>query len=100
MRKPALVAPRVVGDGIDAEIAAHAHVGEAFLHRAPAADAEHQQRQDEDEGPAPADHEQTDREDRGAPPDRRPLRSEEHTSELQSLMRISYAVFSLNDKPK
>src|SRR3546814_941183 len=24
-----------------------------------------------------------------------PLRSEEHTSELQSLMRISYAVFSL-----
>src|SRR3546814_7633785 len=32
-----------------------------------------------------------------------PLRSEEHTSELQSLMRISYAVFCLkkknNDKP-
>src|SRR3546814_3126958 len=32
------------------------------------------------------------------------LRSEEHTSELQSLMRISYAVFCLkkkkNDKPK
>src|SRR3546814_8200273 len=26
---------------------------------------------------------------------RRPLRSEEHTSELQSLMRISYAVFCL-----
>src|SRR3546814_4707215 len=26
------------------------------------------------------------------------LRSEEHTSELQSLMRISYAVFSLNKK--
>src|SRR3546814_8787796 len=26
-------------------------------------------------------------------------RSEEHTSELQSLMRISYAVFSLNTKP-
>src|SRR3546814_5229347 len=25
-------------------------------------------------------------------------RSEEHTSELQSLMRISYAVFCLNDK--
>src|SRR3546814_2570958 len=25
-----------------------------------------------------------------------PTRSEEHTSELQSLMRISYAVFSLN----
>src|SRR3546814_1918443 len=29
------------------------------------------------------------------PPGIRPLRSEEHTSELQSLMRISYAVFCL-----
>src|SRR3546814_6025205 len=29
-----------------------------------------------------------------------PLRSEEHTSELQSLMRISYAVFCLNKKIK
>src|SRR3546814_10880255 len=29
---------------------------------------------------------------------RRLLRSEEHTSELQSLMRISYAVFCLNKK--
>src|SRR3546814_1460216 len=28
-------------------------------------------------------------------PDRRQLRSEEHTSELQSLMRLSYAVFCL-----
>src|SRR3546814_6580450 len=27
-----------------------------------------------------------------------PLRSEEHTSELQSLMRISYAVFCLKNK--
>src|SRR3546814_2188411 len=27
-----------------------------------------------------------------------PLRSDEHTSELQSLMRISYAVFFLNKK--
>src|SRR3546814_5632518 len=27
-----------------------------------------------------------------------PIRSEEHTSELQSLMRISYAVFGLNKK--
>src|SRR3546814_8364827 len=27
-----------------------------------------------------------------------PIRSEEHTSELQSLMRISYAVFCLNKK--
>src|SRR3546814_6549831 len=30
----------------------------------------------------------------------RPPRSEEHTSELQSLMRISYAVFCLNKKNK
>src|SRR3546814_4667548 len=29
---------------------------------------------------------------------RRPSRSEEHTSELQSLMRISYAVFCLKKK--
>src|SRR3546814_6533530 len=31
---------------------------------------------------------------------RLPDRSEEHTSELQSLMRISYAVFCLNKKKK
>src|SRR3546814_10835068 len=30
----------------------------------------------------------------------RPCRSEEHTSELQSLMRISYAVFCLKKKRK
>src|SRR3546814_7604678 len=30
--------------------------------------------------------------------DKTPLRSEEHTSELQSLMRISYAVFCLKKK--
>src|SRR3546814_1147628 len=32
--------------------------------------------------------------------DRREFRSEEHTSELQSLMRISYAVFCLKKKKK
>src|SRR3546814_5288850 len=31
---------------------------------------------------------------------RKPPRSEEHTSELQSLMRISYAVFCLKKKKK
>src|SRR3546814_1566079 len=36
----------------------------------------------------------------GAQPVRRKLRSEEHTSELQSLMRISYAVFCLEKKSK
>src|SRR3546814_9400591 len=44
-----------------------------------------------------------DRHDPSAAPRRqarqyRPLRSEEHTSELQSLMRISYAVFCLKKK--
>src|SRR3546814_6294288 len=33
-------------------------------------------------------------------PPRHGSRSEEHTSELQSLMRISYAVFCLNKKNK
>src|SRR3546814_6643037 len=32
--------------------------------------------------------------------DRRRIRSEEHTSELQSLMRISYAVFCLKKKTR
>src|SRR3546814_4674199 len=32
------------------------------------------------------------------PPSRNLVRSEEHTSELQSLMRISYAVFCLKKK--
>src|SRR3546814_6104809 len=32
--------------------------------------------------------------------DRNPLRSDEHTSELQSLMRISYAVFCSKKKNK
>src|SRR3546814_1979213 len=35
---------------------------------------------------------------RGVPVSARLLRSEEHTSELQSLMRISYAVFCLKKK--
>src|SRR3546814_10779680 len=35
-----------------------------------------------------------------SPPARRCRRSEEHTSELQSLMRISYAVFCLKKKKK
>src|SRR3546814_1736486 len=35
---------------------------------------------------------------RGVPPSTRENRSEEHTSELQSLMRISYAVFCLQKK--
>src|SRR3546814_4627277 len=37
---------------------------------------------------------------KGAAFDRAETRSEEHTSELQSLMRISYAVFCLKKKTK
>src|SRR3546814_5980226 len=37
-------------------------------------------------------------ETKASPPPRRSTRSEEHTSELQSLMRISYAVFCLKKK--
>src|SRR3546814_6306356 len=44
----------------------------------------------------PASAPLSDRSDRGGRPD--PGRSEEHTSELQSLMRISYAVFGLKKK--
>src|SRR3546814_9743817 len=40
------------------------------------------------------------RRDRGDPGRRPVQRSEEHTSELQSLMRISYAVFCLKKKKK
>src|SRR3546814_3154065 len=51
---------------------------------------------------AGADHPAAASEDRGAADDHGgdhdELRSEEHTSELQSLMRISYAVFCLKKK--
>src|SRR3546814_7651843 len=43
------------------------------------------------------DHPRWGADHRGRPP-LRPARSEEHTSELQSLMRISYAVFCLKKK--
>src|SRR3546814_6163267 len=56
--------------------------------------------------PAPASHQRCKRPDlrarvrRSSAADHRPgrSRSEEHTSELQSLMRISYAVFCLKKK--
>src|SRR3546814_5442566 len=47
-----------------------------------------------DAGPASAAQRSDRPRDLGA----RPARSEEHTSELQSLMRISYAVFCLKKK--
>src|SRR3546814_1677884 len=46
------------------------------------------------------DHEGSDRAIAGRSLKNGPHRSEEHTSELQSLMRISYAVFCLQKKLK
>src|SRR3546814_5459708 len=49
--------------------------------------------------PAPRNHGVHSSSDRNGPSARGPAhRSEEHTSELQSLMRISYAVFCLKKK--
>src|SRR3546814_10838549 len=48
----------------------------------------------------PCDHEQIAPRMTQATPRERAGRSEEHTSELQSLMRISYAVFCLKKKKK
>src|SRR3546814_10741361 len=50
-------------------------------------------------GPFVAQHQRGDAE-AGALPQRQHFRSEEHTSELQSLMRISYAVFCLKKTQK
>src|SRR3546814_6893837 len=52
------------------------------------------------QGATPPQVETASRSHRTKPPDRagRRGRSEEHTSELQSLMRISYAVFCLKQK--
>src|SRR3546814_7785078 len=65
---------------------AHAQVVAAFLDPAPEARPGPQQGFVRDLDLAVADREQAH------------LRSEEHTSELQSLMRISYAVFCLTKK--
>src|SRR3546814_4278021 len=51
-----------------------------------------------DPGAALGDHERRLRDDEQRRTDQRQGRSEEHTSELQSLMRISYAVFCLKKK--
>src|SRR3546814_9432918 len=50
--------------------------------------------------PAPPARCSTTRTGRGSASARRPAGSEEHTSELQSLMRSSYAVFCLKKKKK
>src|SRR3546814_4812816 len=49
-------------------------------------------------GQAPCSRPGTSRKNAWHPPRRARNRSEEHTSELQSLMRISYAVFCLKQK--
>src|SRR3546814_3139666 len=60
----------------------------------PAREVERWQKQGDQQRQGRLDRER--RENRRQPPDR----SEEHTSELQSLMRISYAVFCLKKKTK
>src|SRR3546814_5317507 len=50
--------------------------------------------------PRASGHHRSQRGEAGQRPDRDRKRSEEHTSELQSLMRISYAVFCLKNKNK
>src|SRR3546814_4555779 len=52
----------------------------------------------EDHGDEEARHEEVDVAEAAARVDGPAFRSEEHTSELQSLMRISYAVFCLKQK--
>src|SRR3546814_10223857 len=71
----------------------------AELLTGPSDEASHQTRQ----GPPPAlPRRRSQREAGGARGQARrvEVRSEEHTSELQSLMRISYAVFCLKNKKK
>src|SRR3546814_8846690 len=51
-----------------------------------------------DRAARPADHRPYERPDLARPARTPPSRSEEHTSELQSLMRISYSVFCLKQK--
>src|SRR3546814_5258704 len=64
------------GDGVDAALAIHEKVGSKVIFITGSRE------------PATMDRIQLDH----------PSRSEEHTSELQSLMRISYAVFCLQQK--
>src|SRR3546814_1769863 len=68
-----------------------------------AEDRQHQRRRDrveqhEEEVMDLERHEDVHRRRRGQPDQQTAGRSEEHTSELQSLMRISYAVFCLKKK--
>src|SRR3546814_14762061 len=75
--RPAPAGPRHPGCGLQLVRGRQAH-------------AAHHQVQPAFAGPSPGP----------AGPDHRAGRSEEHTSELQSLMRISYAVFCLKKKNK
>src|SRR3546814_10304258 len=57
-------------------------------------------RQGKEPGPVEPDRHSAARIGEECPDQERAERSEEHTSELQSLMRISYAVFCLKKKKK
>src|SRR3546814_6545313 len=79
--------------------APHPQPGEARRLRQPLRDEDEQRhhRDDEDFGKADVEHGRAPRIAASAL-DLVVVRSEEHTSELQSLMRISYAVFGLKNK--
>src|SRR3546814_4505539 len=72
----------------------HVHVDEDWLDALPPMD------RDEDHLLDSSDYKQANSRLSCQIPFSEALRSEEHTSELQSLMRISYAVFCLNKKTK
>src|SRR3546814_4558573 len=72
----------------------HVDVGQAV--EAPAKGADQVQHRVEQADLLPQQRQHVDRVERAAK--KRQRRSEEHTSELQSLMRISYAVFCLKKK--
>src|SRR3546814_1861726 len=76
----------------DLRIGRQSFAGAGLSRRSAGGPCHHRDAEDDSDGKGHADQR--------AWGDRRASRSEEHTSELQSLMRISYAVFCLKKKKK
>src|SRR3546814_5506829 len=98
-RLPALLATLPAGSGVSAKsrLALYCASGSArligVLVRQVPLDGSKQDQKHEGEAGGNQHDGEISRAARNADPCRQPDRSEEHTSELQSLMRISYAVF-------